>query len=121
MHSQCLDEGRPRGHTFESYFAYKSVKRKVRNWNRLRSFQYLNKTNEDIDNACNVESATFWRLFNPKRNVKYSSVYHEMKFNDSELRDSKQFAVAWGIILLHFTQTLNVIHMTMSITIECAT
>ena len=91
-----LQEGRPRGVGYRCYREQKQAKCEFRKMNRHCFNTFLNKINQDIDDASNCDSALFQRLFNAKRARKMLTVGNEMKLKHSVLRNLNDITEAWG-------------------------
>ena len=77
------------------YKDYKMAKRTFRRCHRSAVNKYFVTLNCEIDDASEVDSATFWKIIKMK-NSKGKQPGCEMKFNNESLRDSRSIAHAWG-------------------------
>ena len=66
-----------------------------RRCHRLAVNNYLVTLNRVIDDASELDSASFWKIIKMKNN-KGKQTGCEMKFNNESLRVSKSIAHAWG-------------------------
>ena len=71
------------------------VKCTFRRWHRQTVDNYLVTLNREIDDACELDFASFWKIIKMKNN-KGKQTCCEMKFNNESLRDSKSIAYARG-------------------------
>ena len=87
--------GRPRGAEHESYGEYKEAKYEFQKYHRKCCFDYMQKINNDIDNASETDSPLFWRLLNAKRNKMQRNICNEIEFNGYSLWDPELICKEW--------------------------
>ena len=85
---------KPRGNS-PAYKNYNMAKRTFRRCHRSAVNTYLVTLNREIDDASELDSATFWKIIKMKNN-KGKQPGCEIKFNNESLRDSKSISHAWG-------------------------
>ena len=88
--------GRSRNPCNIFYVSYKRSKCKFRNLHRKCASLYLQKMNDDIDRAAELNSTDFWKLINSRKNRSNSRAGLELEFDGTIYRDSKQITDKWG-------------------------
>ena len=66
--SHWIANGRSRDSSNAFYSSYKQAKCKFRNMHRKCIENYLQKMNDDIDRAAELNSTDFWKIVNSRRN-----------------------------------------------------
>ena len=77
---QWIENGRSRDPNNSFYMSYKQAKRKFRQLHRKCAANYLQKLNDDIDRAAELNSTDFWKLINSRKNKCNSSAGVELEF-----------------------------------------
>ena len=91
-----VQEGKPRGNSFDSYKQYKMAKCAFRKYHRSCAEKISGTLNEVIDNAAEVDNDYFWKIVNRRRNSHGSLVCSEMKFGDTTYRDPEEICIELG-------------------------
>ena len=60
-------EGKSRGHSFQSYNEYKIAKNNFRRLQRHESSKYIDQTNEELEQAAEIDYRLFWRLLRGRK------------------------------------------------------
>ena len=91
-----IESGRSRDPYNMFYRSYKQSKCKFRNMHRKCASNYLQKLNDDIDRAAELNITDFWKLVNARRNRSNVRAGVELEFDGTVYRDSKQITDQWG-------------------------
>ena len=89
--SRCLrrkwiSEGRPRGRMSQSYNEYKIAKNDFRRLQRYEANEYVNKKNEELEHAAEVDYRLFWRILRGRK-PKQKLTCTEIIFNEKTYKD----------------------------------
>ncbi len=96
LRQQWISDGRPRGSCHTSYTNYKQSKCKFRQMHRRAVDAYDTQQLIEIDKTLEVDSASFWREINKRRNYSRTSPGAEMKFGETTYRQPEEITTQWG-------------------------
>ncbi|XP_060064698.1 uncharacterized protein LOC132545047 [Ylistrum balloti] len=88
--------GRPRGDNSESFRLYKEAKCNFRRAHRRLSEEHLQKQNDDVAEAAEVDQQTFWTLVKRRCKRSEGTASAEMIFDGQTVRNPQELVVHWG-------------------------
>ncbi len=96
MRQTWIRNGRPRGHQHPSYTDYKLAKRRFRAYHRQCIEQYMSGLDAEIDTAAELDTTSFWKLYNRRKKRSCNAAGTEINFEGQMCRDSDLITAGWG-------------------------